>query len=155
MIQFTIYEKLPSLNDYINILKSPNGKRLGAAFKRQTDELCEAYMLPVKQAAQEFCSKPVIILFNWNEKSHRRDLDNVFSAKKYVLDALQKTGILQNDNYKCVKGVFDTITYGQKDFVNVRIFSLSENNELWAEFAQRERIRISQEKIENGRIHNG
>ena len=155
MIQFTIYEKLPSLNDYINKLKSPNGKRVGAAFKRETDELCEAYMLPVKQVAENVCKEPVLILFRWNEKAHRRDLDNIYSAKKYILDALQKTGIIENDNYAHIKGVYDTVVYGEKSFVTVQIFPLGEHNRLFAEYNQAERIRISQENSEHRRIHNG
>lgn len=145
MIQFRINEQLPSLNDYINKLKSSNGKRMGSMFKKRIDELCEAYMLPIKTKAIEECKEPVIILFEWNEKSKRRDLDNVYSAKKYILDALQKIGILENDNYRHVKGVYDTVVYGQTDFVTVRIFPITQHNEMWERYMQCERIRIEQE----------
>lgn len=148
MIQFKIDARLPSLNDYINKLKSPNGKRLGAAFKKQTDELCEKFMLPVKITARDICKKPVLILFRWNEKAKRRDLDNVFSAKKYILDALQKSGIIANDNYAHIKGVYDTVTFGEKDFVTVKIYPLNEQNQMWDEYAKAERIRISRENAE-------
>lgn len=145
MIQFQIKEQLPSLNDYINTLKSPNGKRIGAAFKKQIDEVCEGYMLSVRQTAAEICKEPVLILFRWNERSKRRDLDNVFSAKKYILDAMQKTGIIENDNYAHIKGEYDTIAYGERAFVTVQIFPIREHNLMWAELMQAERIRVSQE----------
>lgn len=148
MVQFRIDAQLPSLNDYINKLKSPKGKTLGAVFKAQTDALCMDYMLPVKVAARALCREPVLILFKWNEKSKRRDLDNVYSGKKYILDAMQKCGIIDNDNYTHIKGEYDTVIYGEKDFVTVKIFSLNEQDKLWEEYARCERFRIAQEQEE-------
>lgn len=148
MIQFRIDAQLPSLNDYINKLKGPHGKTLGAVFKAQTDALCMEYMLPIKAAARALCKAPVLILFKWNEKSKRRDLDNVYSGKKYILDAMQKCGIIDNDNYTHIKGVTDTVIYGEKDFVTVELFGISELDNLLKEYTQCERFRITQEQEE-------
>ena len=147
MIQFKIDAQLPSLNDYINKLKSPNGKRLGAAFKKQTDELCEKFMLPVKIKARDICKKPVLIHFHWEEKSHRRDLDNISSAKKFILDAMQKCGILDNDNYKHVKGIYDTFVFGERSFVTVEIYSLNEIEDVFRKIMVSERVRIANEIV--------
>ena len=148
MIQFRIDAKLPSLNDYINKLKGPKGKTLGAVFKAQTDALCMEYMLPVKVAARALCKAPVLILCKWNEKSKRRDLDNVYSGKKYILDAMQKCGIIDNDNYTHIKGVYDTVIHGEKDFVTVELFGISELDNLLKEYTQCERFRIAQAQEE-------
>lgn len=50
---------------------------------------------------------PVRINFTWVEGNQRRDYDNICFAKKFVLDALQKSGKLQNDNRKWVVGFAD------------------------------------------------
>lgn len=121
--KFIIDAQLPSLNDYINKLKSPNGKRVGAAFKKQTDELCELFILPHKRQLTQLAQRPVMIHFQWHEKSKRRDLDNVYSAKKYILDAMQKCGVIDNDNYAHIKGLYDGVTYGKRDYVEVTVFT--------------------------------
>ena len=53
------------------------------------------------------------------KKKSRRDPDNIASAKKYILDALQKQGILQNDNLKWIKGFEDEFIVEDKDFIEV------------------------------------
>lgn len=126
MLEFKINEQLPSLNDYINKLKSPNGKVMGARFKREVDALCMGYIQPYKLRIAAYCKEPVIIRFVWYEKSHRRDVDNVYSAKKYILDAMQKCGALENDNPAHVRNVTDEIHYGESDFVLVKIVRISE-----------------------------
>ena len=50
---------------------------------------------------------PVRIRFTWFEATRRRDLDNIYSAKKFVLDAMQKMWIIQGDGQKYVTGVED------------------------------------------------
>ncbi len=64
---------------------------------------------------------PVVISFEWHESDRRRDLDNIFSAKKFILDAMQKAGIIVSDNRKYVVGLNDTIINDTKDFVIVTI----------------------------------
>ena len=51
----------------------------------------------------------------------KRDKDNVAFAKKYILDALQKSGILPNDNNKYIAGFIDTFVYEKCDKVVVEI----------------------------------
>ena len=50
----------------------------------------------------------------YHEPDRRRDVDNIYSANKFILDALRKAGIIKNDSQKYVKDVIDTyITDGQ------------------------------------------
>ena len=51
--------------------------------------------------------KPCRIHFDWCECRTNRDLDNIFFAKKYILDALQVAGILPNDSQKWVQHLSD------------------------------------------------
>lgn len=47
------------------------------------------------------------IEFSWYEKNKRRDKDNVAFAKKFILDAMQEMGILENDGWQQVIGFSD------------------------------------------------
>ena len=58
-------------------------------------------------------NKPIKINFTWVEKNKKRDLDNVCFAKKFILDALQKSGKLENDNRRWVTGFTDSFELGE------------------------------------------
>lgn len=50
----------------------------------------------------------VFIRWTWQEKTERRDIDNVTGiGKKFVLDALVTMGILTNDGWKQIAGWTD------------------------------------------------
>ena len=70
----------------------------------------------------EKIDKPVYIKFIWYEQNCKRDKDNVAFAKKFILDALQKSGILPNDNNQYVLGFQDEFVYRQGDKVEVEIW---------------------------------
>ena len=40
--------------------------------------------------------------FTWYEADRRRDPDNIASAVKFIFDALQAAGVIENDNWLCV-----------------------------------------------------
>ena len=93
--------KLPSLNDYI--LKCRSNRFAGAQMKKKVEKDISLYIskLPVFR-------KPIKINFTWIEANKRRDYDNICFAKKFVLDALQSCGKLENDNRKWVVGFTDS-----------------------------------------------
>ena len=65
---------------------------------------------------------PVVVSFEWHESNKRRDLDNIYSAKKFILDAMQKAGIIKSDSPAHVVGLHDTPpVYDTEDFVIVTI----------------------------------
>ena len=65
--------------------------------------------------------RPVHVTFVWLEPNHRRDKDNVAFAKKFILDALQKKGVLPNDNNKWISGFTDEFIYGKGEGVIVTL----------------------------------
>jgi Holliday junction resolvase RusA-like endonuclease len=65
-----------------------------------------------------------MVRFEWHEKTQRRDADNIASAKKYILDALVKCGVLEDDSRKYVKGFYDTIIDDKEDFVIVELIEV-------------------------------
>lgn len=120
---FIIEEKLPSLNDYINVCRS--NKYNGAKFKKDIEKIISIYIRNAKnKKLLKPTDKPIIVHFVWHEKTKRRDSDNIASAKKYILDAMQTSGVIPNDNRKYVKGFTDVIVDDKRDFVLVKIEEL-------------------------------
>lgn len=98
-MKFTIEGRLDCLNDYIKANRSNRFK--GAEMKRINEELV---MLSVRKVK---INRPVKIAFKWYEKNSRRDMDNIAFAKKFILYALVKKGVLKDDGWKWVKGFTD------------------------------------------------
>ena len=102
---FIIPFRLPSLNDYI--LKCRTNKYTGANFKRDTDNS----IVKVLEAehVDEFEDFPAILSITYYEIDRCRDVDNILSGKKYILDAMQSAGIIANDGQKQIRGFNETI----------------------------------------------
>ena len=120
---FRINQKLPSLNDYTKACRS--NKYQGAKFKAEIEEVIGWY---IRQAvASRTLRKPkgaIVIRFEWHEKTKWRDADNIASAKKFVLDALVKMGVLVDDSRKYVKGFYDAVIDDKEDFVTVELIEI-------------------------------
>ncbi len=104
---FNIIAKLPSLNDLISATN--HNKFAGAALKRRTEDTIVKWLMTGR--ARPVCNYPVVIKFTFYEPDFRRDQDNVESGRKYILDALQKRGIIENDNHKHVSDIPTTTVY--------------------------------------------
>lgn len=117
---FIIKAKLPSLNDYVKACRA--NKYAGAKFKHEVEEVIG---WGIKQAISAGKLRrtvdPMIIHFKWHEKTKRRDADNIASAKKYILDAMQTFGVIPNDSRKYVRAFTDEIIDDKEDFVEVII----------------------------------
>ena len=118
MNTFTVNAKLPSLNEYIDICR--RNKYKAAQYKRDTDEMI-GWAIKQAQVKGELkpTDKPCIVRFTWCEKNTKRDCDNIASAKKFILDAMQKQGIIQNDNQRYIVGFEDIFATGDRYFVIV------------------------------------
>ena len=56
-------------------------------------------------------TNPVRMTYRWYEKDRRRDLDNVSSfGRKVIQDALVKTKVLQNDGWSNIIGFCDSFS---------------------------------------------
>lgn len=114
MIRVEINMKLPSLNEYVNVCRTNKFK--ASKFKKNLEE--DIMMFTNRLPKFE---NPVKIHFHWIEGNKRRDLDNICFAKKFILDALVKSGKLQDDNRKCVTAFTDTFEYGEETKVILEI----------------------------------
>lgn len=95
LFRFEIPGELPTLNPYIKECRTNKY----SANKVKQD--AEAKILACIQDAPKF-QKHVWVYFTWIRSNMRSDKDNVTFAKKFVLDALQKAGVIQRDSWaKC------------------------------------------------------
>jgi len=70
--------------------------------KRETEEMI-MWQIPKHEPFGK-----VKIHFTWIEPNMKRDKDNSAFAKKFILDALVKKGILPNDGWENVEGFTDS-----------------------------------------------
>lgn len=110
----TIKGKLPTANEYINACR--RNKYAAAKLKSDTEILIMSQIRGLHRI-----DNPLTIDFIWCEKNRRRDKDNVAFAKKFILDALQKSGVLPNDNNQYIKGFSDSFEYGSEYSVMITI----------------------------------
>lgn len=60
--------------------------------------------------------KPVTMLYTWYEPNRKRDLDNVSSyGRKVIQDALVHCGVLHNDGWKQILGFADRFYVDRKE----------------------------------------
>lgn len=99
-----IHGRLENLNDYITACRS--NPHQGAKMKARNEQkvLAEIY----EQLGRLRIRKPVRMIYRWYEKNRRRDLDNVSSfGRKVIQDALVQAHVLQNDGWKEIIGFSD------------------------------------------------
>ena len=112
----TIYGRLTGLNEHI---KSINANRYeGNKLKQKNEALIMGYIMEQLQGVS--FNGTVHITYKWYEKNMRRDLDNIAFAKKYIQDALVKSGVLANDGWKFINGFTDEF-YIDKDNPRVEV----------------------------------
>jgi Holliday junction resolvase RusA-like endonuclease len=119
MQELIIKGKLPSLNEYVRACR---GNRYNA---NKNVKLCEQ-MIMYQLGQLKPIKEPIFIEFVWCEKNKRRDKDNVASAKKFILDAMQYAHKLPNDNNDYILGFADRFIYGADYSVTLRIYSEQE-----------------------------
>jgi len=123
--EFVISGRLPGLNQYTNACRTHWSR--GAKLKRQTEEHIGWHILAARGARKlRPVHGPVSLAIEWHESNRRRDFDNIVSAKKFILDAMQKMGIIPNDNREYVRAISDEIVDDDKDFVVVRLYDVKE-----------------------------
>jgi len=103
-MKFVIDLKFPSLNEYVNMERK--NRYYASSFKKKMQQNISVFIDKTNKV-----TKPSVIKFIWHEGNSRRDKDNVAFGKKFILDALQECGVLENDNNKWVLGFQDDFVY--------------------------------------------
>lgn len=95
--------RLDNLNDYTKACRTD--PRAGNRMKRKNEELITGYIMQQLRGVQ-FDGR-VYLNFRWVEANRNRDLDNVCFAKKFILDALVSSGVIETDGWRGVSGFTD------------------------------------------------
>lgn len=120
MNAFTIDAQLPSLNDYTNACRSHWSK--GAEFKRSIESLIEwSIKSAMSKGMLKPIGKPCEVHIYWHEATRRRDVDNIQSAQKFILDALQHFKIIKNDSRRYVKQIRHEVIDDTTNYVTVEL----------------------------------
>lgn len=102
---FIIKGKLPGLNDYTAACRTNPHK--GAAMKADSESIVITAIRA--QFRRLHIERPVRIAYRWYEPNKRRDLDNISSfGRKVIQDALVKTHVLDNDGWQNIVGFKDS-----------------------------------------------
>lgn len=118
--KFEIHQRLPSLNSYIH--KINRNRYAGNKFKQDIQEsICWEIK---KQLRGIKIDNPIILNITWIEENKKRDVDNAYSAVKYIQDALVEMQVIKNDGARNVVDVKHKIEYADKSKVIVEIEEL-------------------------------
>ncbi len=115
--KFEIHRRLPSLNDYIH--KINHNRYVGNKFKQDIQyEICWEIKTQLKGLKID---KPIILHITWIEENKRRDIDNIYSAVKYIQDALVAMQVIKNDTARYVVDVKHSIEYAKESKIIVEL----------------------------------
>ena len=98
---FVIQGRLAGLNEVTEANRSHWAK--GANLKKT--ETQKVVLAAQQQLKGVRITQPVMLEIVWYEKNKKRDIDNVASGVKFILDGLVAAGVLINDSQKYVKGL--------------------------------------------------
>ena len=115
--KFTIYGKLPSLNEFLAAEKCLyHGYSKGNAMKAKYQKIIIQWL---RVAGIKHIKSKVFINYKFYEANKKRDKDNISAvAHKFVQDALVVAGVLTNDGWQNIEGFAD---YFEIDKKNPRI----------------------------------
>lgn len=96
--------RLDNMNDYTRACRTNQYK--GAKMKQKNETVVIQAIL--EQFGRLRIIKPVRIRYRWYEPNKRRDLDNISSfGRKVIQDALVQTKVLQDDGWNYIIGFQD------------------------------------------------
>lgn len=99
-MKITIRGTLPSLNEMIN-----SSKRSKYEYVKLKDDAIINVGWAIKRAKPELNDKCHDFTITWYCPNKRKDKDNIMAGQKFIFDALQEHGIIQNDGWKQIGDV--------------------------------------------------
>ena len=115
----TIPGALNNLNDYIAAERA--NRHMGAKMEADNGNIVA---LAIRQCMMGVrIERPVFMEYTWTERNRRRDLDNISSfGRKVIQDALVDAGVLRDDGWKYVVGFSDRFQVDKENpHIEVRI----------------------------------
>lgn len=109
-MKLVIEGRLPSLNEHLN---ATNRNRFaGAKMKSDTEAKIGWF---IKAQLHRKIKGKYRVDFSWYEPNKRRDIDNIIFAHKYILDALVRNGIVEDDSQKYLTQISDRVLIDQEN----------------------------------------
>lgn len=106
------YNRFPTLNEWINIER---GNRFAAAnLKKEVTEQVRLQTLDVDKVEDY-----PILIHTVIHTASRFDVDNLGFCLKFILDGLQKSGVLENDSQKFIVGYDVRLCKDKEEFVEL------------------------------------
>jgi Holliday junction resolvase RusA-like endonuclease len=106
--QFTIDGVLPGLEQMLQAAKRRYGKTNAYAVMKRDAE--NRIWYSIRQAKLNPMLGAVNIVICFNEPNRKRDKDNVIGGGvKIILDALRHSGIIKNDTWRCIGGIYPSV----------------------------------------------
>ena len=121
-MKFILEGEYSTLNEYSDANRTHY--RYGASIKK-AETARAVYELMVHQEVLKLPAPKSVFKFTWYRKNKRTDPDNICFAKKFILDAMEEVGIIDNDGWKNVAGFIDEFEV-DKDNPRVEIELLEE-----------------------------
>lgn len=115
--EFTIPGRLAGANEIKAANRSHWSK--GAKLAKSEKEKCWIAIISEKTYGMAHLKAPVTISMRWIEPNAKRDLDNITSGQKAIIDALVTSGIIGNDTREWVQNLIHA--FGPPDKENPRI----------------------------------
>ena len=110
--KLTLPLRLHSLNEYISACRRK--PVIGARMKKDDQLSVEWYIR--SQLRGVHIKRSVRMSYRWYEPNKRRDLDNVSSyGRKVIQDALVEVGVLKDDSWKQITGFTDAFYVDKKN----------------------------------------
>lgn len=102
-MKLVLQSSLIGLNEYVNLCRR---NRYQAAKKKKDIE--DSLIIEILQQCEgKKISRQADFHFFWYIKNKKQDPDNICFAKKFILDSIVKSGLMNNDGWKEVKGFQD------------------------------------------------
>lgn len=109
---YTIPGRLPGLNDLLKVRWGAETTRFwNHRIKKKATSQCAQWA--VAGLVPKF-TKPIVLEINWIEPNRRRDVDNIRTGAKFILDGLVQAGKIPNDTQAWVARITDEFNVDPK-----------------------------------------
>lgn len=106
------------MNQYISAMN--RNRFAGNKVKQEETEKCAKHTKIAMRNGVKF-SFPCKLKFVWYIPNKKKDPDNIASARKFILDGMQKAGFMDNDNLNWILGFEDEFVISKDEISRVEI----------------------------------
>lgn len=109
-VTVAIPHRFPGINEMIAFAKKGSGGKAYSRMKKKYTSIAFRVFVLSPILFQDAYIKAI-----WNERTKRRDPDNVMGGIKFILDGMVTSGLLPDDTQKVVKNINQTVLYSTKE----------------------------------------